>query len=654
MLHSFSFRAASARWTLRSSVLATLLALSACGGDNDSAVEEIGATVPAPVVIPAAPAGLGRADTAPVPDVPAFVDNAHTNQRDNPCMMTVATNAGVRVLAGFLDVWTPSTPLVDAGVNLAAAGGCPAVSASAWTGVPGTSPDGIVRNAVAHAENIAFSTRITVQRTPEQAIAAYYDDRRGKNYSVTDGMGPFTDAWRKLARQTTTINDIPANASTQVYNDGGNNTGVSGAANPEFGQVISFVQSMGANASTEPGKRFYKYARPWRWSNGVVIQPTLLPARSGTPATDGGFPSGHTAESVRNAIAMAYVVPERFQEMLARGLELGENRIVAGMHSPLDVMGGRVLGQASALGNIYAATPEIRAAAHAQAQQALRAEAGVKTDAEFLAAAQARATEHAKAQATYRHRLTFDFPQIASADKAAVVPKGAEVLLETRQPYLNAEQRRVVLKTTAIASGYPAMDDAEGFGRLNLFAAADGYGAFHGDVAVTMDASRGGFHAADTWRNAIAGAGKLTKRGTGTLTLAGSNAYSGGTQVQEGTLVAASADALGKGVVYLNGTGTLKIASGTAVKAVADYTQTGAAVLDVTMSNAAALQVAGKAVLDTGSTLRVRLAAPASAGQVIPVIQAGTLQGRFGRIELPAGMNASAIYEAGGMSLRVQ
>ncbi|MNY57649.1 hypothetical protein D3C86_1938840 [compost metagenome] len=78
---------------------------------------------------------------------------------------------------------------------------------------------------------------------------------------------------------------------------------------------------------------------------------------------------------------MAYVVPERFQEMLARGLELGENRIVAGMHSPLDVMGGRVLGQASALGNIYAATPEARAAAYAQAQKALRAEAGVKTDA---------------------------------------------------------------------------------------------------------------------------------------------------------------------------------------------------------------------------------------------------------------------------------
>lgn len=629
-----------------------LLAVTACGGGDE--VDDSTA-----VTIPAAPAGLGYSETAPVPGALAFVDAAHTNQRDNPCLVTVETNAGVRVLSGFLDMWTPSTLLVDAGVNLPAANGCPAVTASAWSGIPGTVPDGTVRNAAVHAENIAFSTRTTLNRTAEQETAAYFDDRRGKNYSVTDGMGPLTPAWRKLAQQTTSINDIPADATTKVYNDTGNNTGVSGAANPEFGQVISFVQNVGRNASTEPGKRFYKYARPWRWSQGVVIQPTLLPARSSTPATDGGFPSGHTAEGVRNAVAMAYVVPERFQEMLARGLELGESRIVAGMHSPLDVMGGRILGQASALSNIHAATPEARAAAHAQAQQALRAEVGASTDAAFLAAAQAAGAdgfaEHEKSKQTYRRRLTFDFTQIAATDKPAVVPKGAEVLLETRQPYLSAEQRRVVLKTTAIASGYPVLDDAEGFGRLNLFAAADGYGAFNGDVAVTMDASRGSFHAADTWRNAIAGAGKLTKLGTGTLTLANANAYSGGTQVQAGTLVAANAGALGKGVVYLEGQGTLKIAAnGAAVQAAADYTQTGEAVLEVTAGNAAALQVAGTATLDTGSTLRVNFDAAARSGQVVPVIQAGTLQGKFGKIELPQGVTAKAVYEAGGMSLHIQ
>ena len=49
-----------------------------------------------------------------------------------------------------------------------------------------------------------------------------------------------------------------------------------------------------------------------------------------------------------------------------------------------------------------------------------------------------------------------------------------------------------MLKTTELPSGYPVMDDAEGWGRLNLFAAADGYGAFNGNVIVSMDASQGG------------------------------------------------------------------------------------------------------------------------------------------------------------------
>ena len=101
----------------------------------------------------------------------------------------------------------------------------------------------------------------------------------------------------------------------------GNNNGVGGTANTSFGTVVDFVNMVGNNGSTEPAKRFFKYARPFRWSTSVQVVPALLPARSSTPATDGGFTSGHSAEAMRNALAMAYVVPERFQEIVSRGLE---------------------------------------------------------------------------------------------------------------------------------------------------------------------------------------------------------------------------------------------------------------------------------------------------------------------------------------------
>ncbi|UUZ92876.1 autotransporter-associated beta strand repeat-containing protein [Paenibacillus sp. P25] len=73
------------------------------------------------------------------------------------------------------------------------------------------------------------------------------------------------------------------------------------------------------------------------------------------------------------------------------------------------------------------------------------------------------------------------------------------------------------------------------------------------DITVTMDASKGGFNALDRWRNDISGTGKLTKKGSGDLILQGNNTYSGGTQIDEGTLEGDSGSAFGSGDVAING-----------------------------------------------------------------------------------------------------
>lgn len=442
-----------------------------------------------------------------------------------------------------------------------------------------------------------------------------------------------------------------------LYNDTGNNVGVGGSANAGFGKVVDLLNEMGSNASTEPAKRFYKYARPYRWSSSVVVAPTLVPAKSTTPATDGGFVSGHTAEAVRDAVTMAWLVPERFQEMVGRGLELGENRILAGMHSPLDVIGGRMLALAVSAANLTVYANDAQAA-YAQAHQTLQQLTGT-TDATFAAfahsgtAATDRFADYATNKAAFLRRMTFGFAPIEPTDAPPVVPKGAEILLLTRFPYLSADQRRVVLKTTEMPSGYPVMDDAEGWGGLNLFAAADGYGAFNGNVTVSMDGSKGGLNAADVWRNDIAGAGKLTLQGSGTLTLAGNNRYTGGTQVAGGTLTAASASAFGSGDVYVGTGGSVRIAAAAPVTIATRYTQLDGATLelDIDGNGGGRLRVGGPLTI-AGGTLRVKFVngyAP-KAGDTIALVDGAAAAAKFSTV-IVDGFHATPVYTATGVSV---
>lgn len=645
--------ASPSRLPLHVAALSTAIVLAACGGGDDVvATNSTNASVAAP------PADPGFVDSAPVPSVPAFVDNVATNQRGDARYATLSTNAAVRVVSRFLDLWQPSTMLVDAGVTAAANGAFPAISPSTCTGLPGNgTPCGTSLNDAVLSANVQYVVNATTARTPQQADAAYYDDRRGKGYSVTDGMGPLTAAWRTAAQQTTSITSVPADATTVLYNDTGNNVGVGSSGNANFGKVVDLLNEMGNNASTEPAKRFYKYARPYRWSSSVVVAPTLVPAESTTPATDGGFISGHQAEAMRDAVTMAWLVPERFQEMVGRGLELGENRILAGMHSPLDVIGGRMLALAVSAANLAAYASDAQAA-YGQAHQTLQQLTGT-TDATFAAFARSGTTatdrfaDYSTNKTAFTRRMTYGFGAIDATGAPPVVPKGAEVLLQTRFPYLGADQRRVVLKTTELPSGYPVMNDAEGWGRLNLFAAADGYGAFNGNVIVAMDASKGGLNAADLWRNDIAGAGKLTLQGSGALTLAGNNSYTGGTQVSGGTLAAASTMAFGNGDVYVGSGGGIRIAASAPVTIATRYTQLDNTTLelDIDGNGGGRLRVGG-AFTVAGGTLHVKFVNgyTPKAGDTIALIDAAAGAAKFTTVTVD-GFKATPVYTATGVSI---
>lgn len=622
-------------------------------GCDSKKTEPLNVTQPV-VVIPEPPVALGFEEQPPLPPGPAFINDYLSNTTDN---LTADTNAVIRILSGMNRLWQ---------------------TGSDWH-------NGVPLDAETTRRNIQYVVQTTLERTPEQTANAFVYDRQHQSHGVIGGLGPLAALYRQGALAVAGIQSmpqaIPAGKVNETLPADAPAGAVLGAGSRQsaLGKVAELVETVrGGHSSSNPSKYAFQYPRPWRMAdNNQVIDtgrlddmgypvyqantfviPQLLRQRGETPEKDGGFPSGHTNAAYLAALTLAYAIPERFQEMVVRATELGHSRIEAGMHSPLDVMGGRIMSAA-----ILAAVlndPAYRELKQAARQQALDYFADqLATDTSGILR-YAHSQPESDAYADYLRNKQFVEPKLTyilqrdnSANTPMLVPAGAEALLETRFPYLNANQRRAILRSTALPAGYPLLDGPENWGRLNLFAAADGYGEFYGDVRITMDAAQDGLYASDRWRNDIGGAGRLTKQGSGELTLAGQNSFSGGTELREGWLVASSLQALGTGDVYLAG-GGLRIAPALySLWVQGNYTQLPEAELAVTITEAAQpkLQVGGKATL-AGATLVVDAPAGVAENTVITLIHSsGGISGQFADVR-SRGYHITPIYSENAVQLR--
>lgn len=525
------------------------------------------------------------------------------------------------------------------------------------------------------ARNLSQVLDAARTRTPAEADAAYADDRRKPGYSVIDGLGPLAPAFRAASGATTTISGSEASSPHADDIDRGTGAGLESAP---LGPLIRLEQRLTENSSTRAAKIAFAYPRPWRQAlDGSSLQTVLLPAlrahQDPDAIRDGGFPSGHTNAAFLYALAMAYAVPQRFQEMLTRASELGENRIIAGMHSPLDVAGGRDMAIIHAI-HVFSdpANTALRRMAVQATQSVLSGALGdlgrvAHHGQDALAANDApppadpasdRFADRADNAAAWSRRRTGGLPQIYRGEAMLPVPDGSDTLLETRFPYLDPVQRQAILQSTMAPRDDVIADADAAFGQLDLFRAADGYAGFTQTVTVTMENCAGGFSALDAWRNDIAGAGGLTKRGTGTLALAGRNRFSGHVAVQQGTLAATSTSALGRGDVGI-GAATLLVAGRSSLHLSGTLRMTPASVLQCGLSRPAAQPVpcAGIDVRHTANlagTLRIVL--PADARQDLILIHAGHRQGTFRAMTIlnaPPGEIGQLVYQPDAVILRL-
>ncbi|MCD5311303.1 phosphatase PAP2 family protein [Kineosporia babensis] len=189
--------------------------------------------------------------------------------------------------------------------------------------------------------------------------------------------------------------------------------------------------------------------------------------------TGGSFPSGHGTTAYQAGLTLATLLPELAPEILARTSEAGNNRLVLGVHYPLDVMGGRIAAQASLAAQWSDKEYRTKVLEPARRELVRYLKQSCKSTLAKCIARQKSyrsnpyggkkmpggtaqlVTGRKSALKVYRERLTYGFPREGKKKFKASVPAGAANLLLTTFPTLTKTQRTSVLAQTQIPSGYP-------------------------------------------------------------------------------------------------------------------------------------------------------------------------------------------------------
>lgn len=270
------------------------------------------------------------------------------------------------------------------------------------------------------------------------------------------------------------------------------------------GQPDFFGRNYGRPAGSE-GADAYGNSRPFQTEPSVslITGPDYLNVPSDNTVYNRGplmnltdspsYPSGHTTYGYTGSLILALLVPERYQQMIARGAEYGNDRILVGAHYAMDVLGGRTLAlydmahllanDPAYLGRSVRSAPikDFRATvqtARSEVRKALEQACG--NTIEVCAREDiGRFSNPAANAAFYLCTQTYDMPVLhaktsGTVESVAGIAPEAGYLLTVAFPSLTLEQADQILTETE-GPGGGFLDDGSAFGvysRLDLYGAS--------------------------------------------------------------------------------------------------------------------------------------------------------------------------------------
>lgn len=108
---------------------------------------------------------------------------------------------------------------------------------------------------------------------------------------------------------------------------------------PEIYRLVVGMREDAGDLATRAAKNYYNRVRPFAFFDEM----TCNPAQQEELSTNGSYPSGHTSIGWATALVLAEINPDRINEILDRGFEMGESRVICGYHFQSDVDAARIV-----------------------------------------------------------------------------------------------------------------------------------------------------------------------------------------------------------------------------------------------------------------------------------------------------------------------
>ncbi|MFD5749658.1 glycoside hydrolase domain-containing protein [Streptomyces sp. NPDC127033] len=347
----------------------------------------------------------------------------------------------------------------------------------------------VPNGAALTAENDRIAARVNNAATQQEVDRAEVDAANSSTVTMADGLGS------RLG---------------PIYRDA-----LKGGRLPKTSALFSRVTKN--LDKVEAVKNHYGYLRPYVRLGFVGDGGDIYESKDGSYGsltTSGSYPSGHTYGGYEAGTVLATLLPELAPSILARTSEYGNNRIVLGFHYPLDVMGGRITGQATVAHRW--ADPDfakLLMQAHTEMENVLLAQCEKEGYGDTLTACEGDSyagLSTARQVDLYTQRLDYGFSRSGKPAQALRTPSDAAALLITAFPDLTTAQRTQILEQTATDSGSPLDATADGeasWERINLAA------AMSAQVVVNADGSVKVTNYADATRASAADARAITVGG---------------------------------------------------------------------------------------------------------------------------------------------